>query len=404
MKLINWRLAITAIFLFAVSCKKTETNLGLELQEDQLETNYDNSALIDAKTVRVDSLRSDGLIVGRNLLGSYSDPILGRTDASIYTQLNLSGITNDFDNIYEIDSTFLTLSYSGYNYGFGTFASFDVFEFEGALDSDSSYYSNQSFPLKATNFVEDPDFLYKMGEFNGNLNIRLNSDFGFLMSEGHENFGNSENFMDYFNGIHVSTTNNWGSIHGFDLGDSKITMYFKTVLANGDSIDTDYDFLFDNNTLRFEHYDHEYLFGFDEDTLIDDNNNYIQGGASLMTRVTFPDLLENHNSGEVFNKVELILPVDLTDESSYSKPETLLVFTKDDEGKLQPLQEVFGFDGNYYNSDNTYHLVLTRYIQQIVNGEIEDNGIYITTSRGTTSVDRAVIKTDEIKLRITHSE
>ena len=106
---------ILAGFGLQTSCKKPESSIGSELipGDEVLALNQVDTVSFSMFTILADSLRSDEL--SANLLGSYMDPELGPTGASIYTHLLLDGqnVTFDEANI-TLDSVVLSLDYLGF--------------------------------------------------------------------------------------------------------------------------------------------------------------------------------------------------------------------------------------------------------------------------------------------------
>src|SRR5436190_2189751 len=99
---------LTAGFLFLAACNDPEI-IGLDVQppNDRINLIYSDSTTITAYTVREDSLRTDETTY--QLLGSYLDPVFGRTDASIFAQVTtvLPGVS--FGDSTVLDSLVLSL-------------------------------------------------------------------------------------------------------------------------------------------------------------------------------------------------------------------------------------------------------------------------------------------------------
>jgi hypothetical protein len=91
-------LSVLCFFTLTVSCKKDkfkDNNVGKGLlsEEDLLGLSLIDTVSITSKTILADSLRTDE--VSENmLLGSYVDPVFGKTQAEIYTQVRISGSVN----------------------------------------------------------------------------------------------------------------------------------------------------------------------------------------------------------------------------------------------------------------------------------------------------------------------
>jgi len=400
MKLINWRLVIAAIFLFFVACKKPKTDIGLGLQEDQLQTNVDESTTIVAKTFKLDSVLTDGSSVSSVLLGNYTDPLIGNSKTSIYTQINLTSVSPSVDLFAntDIESCDLILKYKNYSYGTQNNVSYDVFEIIEEFHDDTIYYSNNSLSI-GESIAENPTTPFKVDTIidQGLLTIPLNSIFTDKMQQATSSeLESGSAFKDYFKGIYIKSVEEDGRVLSFDLDNSLIKLNYRN---NGDTTLLSYIFSLSNETKHFTKIVHDYQLPFNEDTLIDNNFVFLQGGGSLVTSISLIDLLENHEQGEIFNKVELILPVDSVALETYPKVNIAYPFFINSEGT-----RVFAVNDINVQSfkENAFRFNVTEYIQKVVNGELENYTINVFTDIMSTS--RVVIRKDQIKLRIIHTE
>ncbi|HYG50971.1 MAG TPA: DUF4270 family protein, partial [Flavobacteriales bacterium] len=131
------------------SCKKETTDVGLNIQpeDDLFNSSVIDTFAIESYTVLEDSIRTDEL--SNTVLGSYVDPVFGKTTSSVYTQLGLSTPTSTVD-LVTIDSVKLQLRYAGY-YGKLDAQNFSVQRITEKFFKDSPYYSNSTL---TTNGVE----------------------------------------------------------------------------------------------------------------------------------------------------------------------------------------------------------------------------------------------------------
>lgn len=394
MKFINWRLVITAIFLSVVACKKHKTDIGLGLQEDQLESHVDESTTILAQTIKIDSVRTDTML--SNLLGNYSDPLIGNIKTSIFSQVDLMNVSPNealFANTV-IESTELILDYNGYSYGTGNQVSYNVFEI--SEDFDSTEYSNSSLTYLES-LIENSSTTYYADSIisQGKLSIPLNSLFGEKMQlASGDNLGTTTSFTEYFKGIYIQSNEVDGRVLNFDLPNSMIKMVYHLM---DDTTQLTFNFPLSTQIKNFTHIDHDYTLTFDQDTLVsNDNFLFLQGGGSLITSISLTDLLENHHPGEIYNKVELVIPVDTLELETYPRINIAYPKIKTTEGFNIKISK------NNVFLNNSYRFDITKYIQQVVDGTLENTNILIYTDIITTS--RVAILKDQIKLRIIHTE
>jgi hypothetical protein len=252
------------LFILAIvvlsACSK-EGSIGLNTQPV---TDAISAAWKDTSTVITVSLRDDSLETSQSslmLLGSYMDPIFGKTSASIFTQLSLAnnGSLLDFtgqvgaENDLVLDSAVLCLQYtptgtdSRLYYGNldpqtikvyqllpGLPASQSWYNYQYPLNSssyDSAYYSNRMLsynpkPIGSKTFVARPDsdvYLYSPANHNSTINtvypytvaypphirIRIDSTWAsqILLLNNTSNIANSQNFQSIFPGLYIAPDN-----------------------------------------------------------------------------------------------------------------------------------------------------------------------------------------------------
>lgn len=416
MKILNWRLVITAIFFAVISCKKPQNELGLDLQ-NQIETSFDDSSIIIATTFRSDSAVTNN--VSTNLLGSFDHPDYGLTNTAIYTQLQLSTIPGfptgfDFDTSgFTIDSTVVFLDYSGYFYGDGEEISIEIYKLLDDFEDGSTYYSSSSLNYESINYVDpssqpltvDND----LDTANFQLRFRLNDDFktSILEANSSENLLSDADFKEFFKGFHMksSTPADNGVVIGFNLKDpdSKITLYYHTNVEDSLS----YDFYFGNTENRFSHIDHQYSgdlspFNLEStDSAFFSETSYIEAGGGLQTKLLFPDLLENYSENDILNKAELVIPLVYEEGVYFNAPKKLIPYRITEDGEIANLTTNSNFEFNI--TDTTYNINLTTYFQLVLLGTFDNTGIILLPENTSGIVGQAQINSSEVKLKITNT-
>jgi hypothetical protein len=149
---------------------------------------------------------------------------------------------------------------------------------------------------------------------------------------------------------------------------------------------------------------------------------YIQATGGLQSKI-FIDNLSNWKDSVTLrgpdtisygiNKAELVFQIDTTisDVKKFPPPEQLL-FTVIDSvgGEYLPVDYVFSpdFYGGGLNSDYTYRFNITQHFQQIIDGEVANNGFYLTSAWKNSEASRVVLKGSGsktgIRLIITYSK
>ena len=414
-------------FLISFSSCDKSSPIGLDVQpaNDLLNVGFDDTTKLITKTVRETHLRTDqGLnTTGFGLIGKYIDPVFGETEASLYTQLRQpTGIVyNSFGTNPVCDSVVLSLAYAKTWYGEAVSRrpiknqKINVYEVLEDISSAVSYYSDTLRPnystrdLVQSNHLFNPDIasnVYINGVNQGpELRLPLDNMFGqtLLNNQTTGNIASDATFRNFFKGLYITATNTTGLAPGegrilsYDLqsSSSKVEIYF-----HNDTSQHQANMKYAFNLSSANHFSH-----FDRDTVNRDleikrqvadttkTNNYervfVQSMAGLKTKITMPNLLERVKSGQVsINQAELIVKVDVSkttyNQDSFSPPQLLYLFGIADDGSSYLISDLFEQSGTpgYYNgfydgSIHEYHLKLSRYIQQVLDKKINNNGLYL---------------------------
>ncbi|HHH49927.1 MAG TPA: DUF4270 family protein, partial [Saprospiraceae bacterium] len=148
--------ALIASMLLLTACTKS-TPIGSELiDQDQVELKFRDDFKIIAKSINVDSVKTYGPQENEQLnsylCGRYEDPVFGKVEASIFTQLALEGaMLPDFitkEGTVILDSVILSLVYDStkvYGDELALPQKISIHTMFEALDRADTYYSNQSF-------------------------------------------------------------------------------------------------------------------------------------------------------------------------------------------------------------------------------------------------------------------
>jgi hypothetical protein len=413
MQSFNRRSTWAALFLLvltAVSCTRPEQNIGLEIlpEEDQLLLFSSDTTSIVAYTVVEDSLRTDEL--SRAVLGNYIDPLSGQIRTSIYTQIRLSTNNVDFGDVGNIvvDSLVLAMSYIGDHWGPSTSQTFRVEELTQDLYIDSAYYHLDDLQTASINMIEAGDetqminyndpVVINEDSLDAQLRIRLDKSWAeeFLLLSGGETVSNNENWLEHFKGFRISSTSFDENILYLNLlsNQSNLTMYYRDM--NGDETDTtSFVWNINDQSARFAAIDRlrggEFAELAVKDTIESPVSVFVQGLAGSHGNIFFPFIQDYNDSGFVaISKAELIMPIRDAYEDRLPPFALVNAFYFDEEGFLNqiPDQDIFTQNiGGIYDADNhEYRFDVSRYIQNLLNGDIPDNGLGIFgTSTGVTA-------------------
>lgn len=401
-----------SLIALAVSCKKkTPEDIGLPILPggDLLNASFTDTVTLVTHTVLDDSLRTDESTP--LLLGNANDPIFGVTKASIYTQFVLSKANPVFGTNPILDSAVFSVVYSsGQHYGPLTAQKFKVYEVSEMLYKDSVYYSNRmkGYSTELGSAYITPNVTDSMTvdslRYPPHLRIRLDHDFfqEFLTGKDPSFYSGNSVFQNEFKGLYIASSTGTpvgqGSILYMDMTHTytRITLFYHNTTDT-----TSYFFGIPSTTCaRFSHFEHNYS-GASEITMqlnssadIQKDKVFVQPMGGVRTKVTMPFLMDLFKEGKVvINKAELIMSVDPTTDTVNYPAHPKLVATIAD-SKLGPVvmpdyfEGATYFGGDYNSSTKEYRFNIARYIQQVLSGKRENQGLYIIANNRPTTANR----------------
>ena len=417
-----WAVVLVLSALIA-GCKKPDDDLGLNLLPgDPLGTVIDTTRL-RAYTFVGDPLRTSGLT--RQLLGSHVDPQFGSAKAGIVTQITLSANnigTGLVRNDLVADSLVLSLAFDGINFVYGNLDPqvVRVFELSEDLSLDSLYHHDRVPQFMPMDLVAGsgrritPQPLAKpvvLGDtLDPQLRIRLDRSLaerfldGFNMPE----LASSDAFVQFFKGLYITVDNGTqlpfqAGIMYFNLlaSASKVTLYYRDTVSDP-SITVPLDFLINSNCVRYTEFQHDPAQAVDAglvmalaDTTAPAPTTYVRAFAGARTAFRMPTLMDQASEDRVLAKAELILPVQGSYYPYYPPPVQMFLFRKDSLGKdvflPDQLQGIGAVDGVYRADERAYRFNITRYVQQVLNGRIPNNGFEVSPGSSGISANRAVL-------------
>ncbi len=380
-------------------------------------------------------LRTDGLSL--NILGTYNDPVFGKTHADFACQFRIGNFP-DFGENAQIDSLSLIFLYKEAYGDTVTPQSIKIYELESPINSDIKLSDGTSKPVKYYQDVDLKSFAssISIGELEFVPKIRLdstetdtiiqelvinldNSLAEKLINAEAENMESADAFLDFFKGLYVETQ---------DISDGGGLVYINT-LASGSALrlyysnqeedSLSYTYSINSNSSRVSRFSHDYSMtdfaaNLNSETA-QDSLIYLQTMGGIRTKLELPFLdawIDSVKTG--INKAELIFEVD-TVESGHpdiSLPNQIVLTAINEDG-LQYLPADFSvsadlFGGRFNDDDNTYRFNITRHLQEIVNGEIKNFGFYLSTFLREVDARRVVLKgaTSQtgIRLEVTYTK
>lgn len=419
---------LSAFFLFLVvvlglnACKKPETKIGAEV--------YDPNELLDANGVDTFQLTTYCFVEDSAntthpntlLLGSYSDPVFGEVNASFYAQFRLAENAPDFGDLttLTIDSVVLSLDFEGSYGDVNTSQTYEVYALNEDMDATATYYAFSTLDSVAgTMVVPGKETIYpELGSevivFNDTLEpqLRIALDTNYAHDIIHSSasvLADNSSFLSTFKGLLVKTNNgSWmpgdGSVIAIDAAspNTKITIYYHQA---GEQLT--FDLLLSDESAYFNHVNFQNS-GTEVALALNDSTKgqiqfYTQANL-IKAKVDFPSV-SNLGIKTVVNRATLYLPASYYTESEFY-PCPILRATTFFDG----FGEVGVATSQFSPSTKRYIFNLTNYIQSVVGGNYQNNGLMIFPEGFGSSVERTIFNgvnspnKDKPKLVITYTE
>jgi len=383
---------LMCIFLF--SCKNESSEIGLDLLEGQMGTDFTDTVTLSAYSILEDTVNTTGM--SAHLLGHLSDPVFGNSSAGIFTQLALSGSAVNFGDHPVIDSVVLTLQISSY-YGDTTSAvGIRVHQLTEDMDKTATYYQFNTLafdptPLnyQLTGYTINPQSTVVMdtGVYNAHLRVRLSQQFGQYLLNHEDDLNNR--LQDFFKGLYIEAVSHTGNC-GYIMGTSMTSALSGLVLYyhNTDEQNMRYTFTCTGNCARFTHIAHDYNASHDNNFIaevlqqqssIGMQELFLQGGGGVKTRISFPYLehaFDQYDQRVVIHRAELVITNIHPHEPYLTQPPALTlqgIAKSDGSIRFLPDDDYYtstSYYGGSYDADkHEYRFRITKYVQQLILGQ-----------------------------------
>ncbi|POY36899.1 hypothetical protein C3K47_07485 [Solitalea longa] len=461
MKLVKLDLLILLISLFIFSGCENPDGIGLS------DTDYQNGVQTDTFTVQTllvadQPVRTDnhfsynGTSLANNtkLLGYMNDDIFGKSYAEINTQLlKPDSAAFAFPAGTVLDSAVLVLAYQDTSKMANTFYGASTSKFRFLVEElgdpmrvDTSYFSDQYFnpksstaigtalitpnlsKIKIFDFIKDkPDTLKTV---EAQIRIPIDKEYAILkfVNAPATIYKNVANFNSYIKGIKLrinpNETTGLGGIFKLDVqtyDKSVINFYYHT------PTDTTFHTLRLSGTVAQSNYfNHDYA-GTVIETLLGGGANtqqtvYAQSMAGVKTKVRFPYVKSIiKDSKKAINKAELVVSIDQGTDGTFASPLRILLnqgqkksgafIQIPDNNPSDNRYSTTGaaYSGYYNSSKKNYSILVTKYIQDILDGKANDDELFLTFDNPAISSERGAFGGPKgvnysMKLRIIFSD
>ena len=398
---------ITATLLFLAACT-SPNDAGKEVlpQDDNITGHYADTFSIEMRTIKVDSTQS--YMLSSNLFGNYVDEQFGHIHAESYISPRVTGSNLTFGadlNKLSLDSLVLTLDLVDFYGRYNDPLPLEIFEITQAFPTDSSLYTQSKLTADTTVDLADGyqlDFSAQPGFFD-QVRIKLNDSLGrkLLFANPADLISNTE-FTSFFKGLlirskAVSQTNSRepGGIFAFDPRSEKsfLTIYYKDSTAA-----KNYTFAINANSQRFHRIYRTTTGPLLSQALLDNGTNpspiygCIEAGALVNLYIGIPSIKSLDPA--IINQATLVLHVDPAYEGSidrFAPPSDVFLLISDATKSKAANSAVINSTVSYTASTNEYRIPMTNTLQQILKGNLSNDGFIIVPGENGISLNRAVI-------------
>ena len=434
--------ALMVITFLSCTNNSSTSGLGLLPTGDLVQVSKVTDSNIKAYAVNDQKLRTDEPQF--NLLGTFNDPVFGKTTADFANQYRLTGYPG-FTKNDQIDSLVLYMAYKEIYGDTITPQILKVYELSADLPFDDKFY--QDVDLKGMSYSEvlaEKNYIPKFRKDSlsnkyGSTNLipkdTVSQEISFRMSStlinkllAADSVINSRNdlFLNYFKGLYIEAgdLNNGGTL--MKIAGSGLMMYYHK--AN-DTILHSYVYTNNKAASRVSRFAHDYSTATfyphlnsetEQDSLI-----YLQTSGGLRTKILIPNLgiwsklipgLANDpdTARLTINKAELIFKLDTMQSEPFKyRPSEQLVFSAIDADGKTYLPSDYYFSPSYYGGgfnvlDQTYRFNITQHVENVIKKKKGNYGFYLETSFKNSTARRVVLKgatsKTGIKLEITYSK
>ena len=441
-KQIIFAASLLTIILANTSCNDPSAIGGEVVDPDRPDVTFTDTLSIFASSVEVDSVRtynSLGLLT-TYLCGNLDDPIFGKSEAVINTQLRLTGTLDS--NILagipsgktKLDSVIIVLRYDTASFygNVNTNQDLSVFLLDEDMDNNVEYYSSDDFApsrllASATIDPSKNDSIFSVINSVGDTifppQVRLVVDNNdelfqdFLFKDGptsYPYYQDDASFLELVKGIKIRVDENTSTdlMMGFNLTSTIAGMYIyytDSALVSGS-----YQFLVNNNAAQMVHFEHDYV-GSEAELAIDnetEGNNlfFIQGMSGLNAKFRIPYAQNLQNAIVNQAQLELTVATMLPDDEAvfHDDPISQLLISKiNSDGELAVINDVQAalnnssltgvFGGNLIEvNGNTmvlrkYKMNISAHLQDLINGVETSDEIFINAISKAQNANRSII-------------
>lgn len=417
-KLLRKFTVLIVIAMVLICCTRKDIQFG-----DNPENNYTNIVFTDTVSVSLSTVMIDSFATNNAsslLLGRYKDPYLGIIAAKNFFQLTPPAIIPAIPSSAIYDSVTFIFRPDDYYYGDTTRPqTFYVNELSQSITHtyNNSLYNTSNVPVKPVPLGSKTFRLRPV--LDDSVEIRLSDTKGAelfaKLRELSTDVTNSDNFLNYFKGISLSTGgNDTAAIYRVSgtSGVMSIRVHYHTTIPypvkeylDFTSLSNEYSF----NQILTDRTGTGLVAGgsglTEIGSLQTNNQSFLQSGTGIYLKMIFPSLRSVITTDKIVKliKAELFIrPTYLSfDRNKYKLPSSLsLELTDASNITGSPVYDSTGSAIQYvspviddlYGENNYYRFNVTAYINQwMTTAGSEDDGVFVVDNSSAISMDRLIV-------------
>ncbi len=382
-RLLNIFLPLSALLVVVLSsCEQNPSKIGIDLLPDEDFVNVYSTDTLDIKAYTMYNEQSISADSTRMFAGGIQDPYFGSTHCDFVTQLRLV-VPWPHDTV-NIDSVKLQFELSDVTGDTTAVHYIRLYETGTLLTDTTEFYSGQ-----------DPDTIKFLGEYpmpvlveDSAYAVRLPDWVGeYLLRDTTKFLPASDFYTTFFKGLYFgirSETNPVLVTMAANESPLAITIYYHTP----SDVKYIYSFVATNRAVNYNRFTHDYTTA-DPDKkiqhindLVADTVAYLQAYKGVYSRFDIPSLSAFRDTARIaVNKARLYVPVYLDDEffPEADVPARIFLRYRDSEGNevavLDLIHDVGFLDGTYYNAKDYYIFNITSFVQQYLEGVVENPSV-----------------------------
>ena len=415
-------LIFSALAISSLSCSKTTETIGdgLLSENDQFEAFFIDTLDIVCYSETIDSMSTKSL--SSFLLGSLMDPVMGLTDANVFTQLHLSSTNQNYGSDPVIDSVVLQLSLDGYYGDTTTLQTIHVYVLADSLCSADKYYQFSDINTNAIDLANGYQFyphpqtrMTQVGNDTINypvIRIPLSNELGEQLAANTEAHVSTESFKQFFYGLKISceSVSQNGAICYITPTNNNITQlqvyYHETPTAPNQMR---YYYYITSEECHFNQYLHDYSLGAPDfvDQVVNGNKAlgqeklYLQSTGGIRSVVSFPGFKDwsegiiDENSYLIINEAKLIIPASLSDTGVLNPPTSLALLNVNENGATSLLADYLEgsayYGGSYSSVSKNVVFRISEYLQEVILNNRSNPRIYVNIMSAAFNAQRWII-------------